>query len=314
MKLTGWGHTDTGRKRSHNEDSFLVEIDVGLFAVADGMGGHRGGATASRMAMEVMKRKLKEAAGNLLGAAELIEASPNMIAFADTGVISTTHLDTTPALPPQNPLVEPISDGIPQMGLEPTLEFSIPPPIIVMRAAAEEASYDIHEKAATDRNLRGMGTTLTAMLYDEGQMYLIHAGDSRAYLLRCGKLTQLTEDHTWIAEQMKSGAMTEEEAKQSKYRHVITRSVGFERTVELDTYVLEVEPGDCFLLCSDGMSNHIENREIEAVMNKTYARHAPARLIEMANDRGGDDNITVVTVYVGNHTPQADASTKTSGQ
>ena len=306
MKLTGWGRTDTGRKRSHNEDSFLVDLDCGLFAVADGMGGHRGGATASRMAIEIVRRKVVATAGDYIAAASLIESSPSLMAYADTGAMAR------PEITPSRMLSRDVGTTTPPIqsehrrspsvdfGLEPTLEFSIPPAVIVMRAAAEEASFDIYEAAAADQNLHGMGTTLTALLYDSGRMYAVHAGDSRAYLFRNNTLEQLTEDHTWIAEQIKSGSMTEEEAKTSKYRHVITRSVGFERNVELDSLGVAVEVGDCFVLCSDGMSNHITDSDIEKVLKTTYYRDAPARFIDMANERGGDDNITVIAVYVAN--------------
>ena len=298
MKLIGWGCTDTGRKRSHNEDSYLVDAQSGLFAVADGMGGHRGGATASRMAMEIVRRCVVSAVDDLVSAATRIQASPSLMAYADTGVMMRADFDTARLLPDgvgNRPATSPS-----ELALEPTVEFTSPPAVVVMRAAAEEASFDIFEAAAADENLRGMGTTLTAMLYDDGRMYTIHAGDSRAYLYRNGVLEQLTEDHTWIAEQLKSGIMTEEEAKVSKYRHVITRSIGFERTVELDTFGLAVEAGDCFLLCSDGMSNHIEDDEIAQVMATTWYAKVPERLIQMANDAGGDDNITVVVAYVAN--------------
>lgn len=300
MKLSGWGRTDTGRKRNHNEDSYLVDNESRLFAVADGMGGHRGGATASRMAMEVLKRHVSVAIKNLQQAAEVIEAE-SFLGFATTDVMRRgDELETAPESTRARSHRR-RTDPYLIDGTEPTIEFSSPAAITVMKAAAEEASYQIFETALADPNLRGMGTTLTAMLYDAGRMYLVHAGDSRAYLFRNGKLTQLTEDHSWIAEQIKSGMMSEEEAKASKYRHVITRSVGFERQVDLDTTGVAVEAGDCFLLCSDGMSNHIEHHEIEAVLASTWFRRAPKRLIDMANERGGDDNITVVVVHVANH-------------
>jgi protein phosphatase len=145
-----------------------------------------------------------------------------------------------------------------------------------------------------------MGTTLSALVYDRGHMHYAHAGDSRAYLFRDGKLRQLTEDHSWIWEQIKSGAMTEAEARTSKFRHIITRSVGFERELEVDTGGIAVQAGDCFLLCSDGMSNYIENEELERILDTTWFRRTPQFLIDIANDRGGDDNITVVIVFVAN--------------
>jgi serine/threonine protein phosphatase PrpC len=305
MKLNGWGCTDTGRKRDHNEDSFLIDDECGLFAVADGMGGHRGGATASRMAMEVMRRHVAAAVANLSEAAAAIE-SDLRLPFENTEVFHSHELDTVPPghrrrRHPRGP-TEPI---VPE-GTEPTMEFAPPPAITVMRAAVEEASFAIFEAALADPNLRGMGTTLTAMLYDQGRVYLVHAGDSRAYLFRNGKLKQITEDHSWIAEQMKSGKMSEEEAKASKYRHVITRSVGFEREVEVDTCGLAVQAGDCLLLCSDGMSNHLDHQDVEGVLSTTRIRHAPQRLIDLANERGGEDNITVVVVHVARHAAEHD--------
>lgn len=298
MKLSGWGCTDTGRKRDHNEDSFLVDNECRLFAVADGMGGHRGGATASRMAMDVLKEHVAAVVDDLADAAEAIE-SESFLGHATTGVLSRDELITAPAK--RSAMERTATAPVLADGTEPTMEWSNPPAVTVMRAAAEEASFQIFQAALSDPNLRGMGTTLTAMLYDDGRMYVVHAGDSRAYLFRNGKLEQLTEDHSWIAEQVKSGMMTEEEARESKYRHVITRSVGFEREVEVDTCGVTVEAGDCFLLCSDGMSNHLEPHEIEEVLASTWFRNAPERLIALANERGGDDNITVVVVYAANH-------------
>jgi protein phosphatase len=131
-------------------------------------------------------------------------------------------------------------------------------------------------------------------------MHVIHAGDSRAYLFRDGKLKQLTDDHSWIAEQVRSGMLTEAEAKESQFRHVITRSVGFERDVEVDAAAVVVQAGDCFLLCSDGMSNYVDGEELSRILASTWFRRAPQLLIDIANDRGGDDNITVVVVYAGN--------------
>ncbi|MEJ7604157.1 MAG: protein phosphatase 2C domain-containing protein, partial [Kofleriaceae bacterium] len=151
--------------------------------------------------------------------------------------------------------------------------------------------------------LRGMGTTLTAMLVHGGRAHLVHAGDSRCYMFRDGTLKQLTEDHSWIAEQLRNGAISEAEAKSSKFRHVITKSIGFERDIDADIKSVSVQAGDCFVLCSDGMSNYIEHGELERIVAMTWYRRLPETLIDLANQRGGDDNITVVVGLVANAPP-----------
>jgi protein phosphatase len=138
------------------------------------------------------------------------------------------------------------------------------------------------------------------MPYDDGRMHVVHAGDSRCYLFRDNTIRQITDDHSWIAEQVRSGNLTEAEAKASRYRHVITRSVGFERDVEADSRTVACEAGDCFLLCSDGLSNYVENRELEHILATTWFRRAPQHLVDLANQRGGDDNVTVVAVMIAN--------------
>ncbi|HTM23214.1 MAG TPA: protein phosphatase 2C domain-containing protein [Kofleriaceae bacterium] len=179
-------------------------------------------------------------------------------------------------------------------------DTGVPAACTILRAAAREAGHAIFDAALDDSRLRGMGTTLTAMLFDDGRMNLVHAGDSRGFLFRDGHLEQLTEDHSWIAEQVKAGAMTEAEARESKFRHIITRSVGFERDVEVDGIGVAVRAGDCFLLCSDGMSNYVSHAEIGRVLSARWLRRAPEALIDLANQRGGDDNITVVVVVAAN--------------
>jgi serine/threonine protein phosphatase PrpC len=296
MKIIAWAKTDTGRKRDHNEDSYLVSSDLRLFAVADGMGGHQGGETASRLAVQVVQRRVAASIEDLASAARQLitnrarersrRTQPMQIDPASRARLS--RADTASELEAGAP-----DDTVPNLA-PPS------PAATVMQEAAREACYSIFDAALEDPNLRGMGTTLTAMLYDGGRMHLVHAGDSRAYLFRDGKLEQLTEDHSWIWEQVKSGHMSLEEAKESKFRHIITRSVGFERDVEVDSRGVGVDPGDCFLLCSDGMSNYVENEELERILATTWYRRVPRFLIDLANERGGDDNITVVAVYVSN--------------
>jgi len=287
MKILAWGKTDTGRKRDHNEDNYLVDDGLKLFAVADGMGGHQGGETASRIALEVLADQVK-AAGDF---SEIESGRGGNISKTQpirTGTFTDVLDDTTDDVPGGTDATVP----------QPSEPFCAA--AAVMAHAAQAASFAIFDAALADSELRGMGTTLTALLYHAGRIHLVHAGDSRAFLFRDGKLEQLTEDHSWIAEQVKAGAMTEQEAKESKFRHIITRSVGFERDVDLDARKVPVEAGDCYLLCSDGMSNYVENDELERILAKTWYRRAPQALIDLANERGGDDNITVVLVYVAN--------------
>jgi PPM family protein phosphatase len=143
-----------------------------------------------------------------------------------------------------------------------------------------------------------MGTTLTAAVIDRDLVHLAHAGDSRCYLWRRGQLQQLTEDHSWIAEQVRVGAITEAEAKQSRFRHVITRSIGFERHADLEVRSVAIEQGDRLLLCSDGLFGLVADSELAELMAESEVQNLPARLISLANDRGGDDNITAVVAVL----------------
>jgi PPM family protein phosphatase len=304
VRLWAWGQSDPGRKRERNEDSYLVDPETGVMAVADGMGGHQGGATASRMAVEFLGSALVEVRGNFDAA--LLEQVQN-----DFGSVRTTE-----EMPAFNDLAEastpptgsrPITAQAPVRGSDPTLPPGLvpafSPALEVMRGVVRRASSAIFEASWAKPELRGMGTTLTAMLVHGGRAHVVHAGDSRCYVFRDGLLRQLTEDHSWIAEQLRAGSISEAEARSSKFRHVITKSIGFERDIEADTKSVPVSAGDCFLLCSDGMTNYVEHGELERIVAMTWYRRLPATLVELANSRGGDDNITVVVGLVANAPP-----------
>nr|HEX4312716.1 protein phosphatase 2C domain-containing protein [Kofleriaceae bacterium] len=309
MKLWAWGQSDPGRKRERNEDSYLVDPDTGVLVVADGMGGHQGGATASRMAVELIGKELQDARGKFENGAKALSVRGGL------GVRTTAPMeavdefggDTPPSTLPVGPgaAVGAGSPLGPVRGDDPTLPPTgaaavLSPVLDMMRALARRASAAIFEASWAKPELRGMGTTLTAALVHAGRIHVVHAGDSRCYMFRDGRLRQLTDDHSWIAEQLRAGAISETEAKASKFRHVITKSIGFERDIDADCKSVPVSAGDCFLLCSDGMSNYVEHGELERIVAMTWYRRLPETLIELANTRGGDDNITVVVGLVAN--------------
>ena len=153
--------------------------------------------------------------------------------------------------------------------------------------------------------LSGMGTTLTALLFSDGYVHLCHVGDSRAYLYRDGRARQLTEDHSWIQEQVRAGLISPEEAKESRFRNIITRSVGFEPSVEPDLAGIAIQAGDCFVLCSDGLSNYLTLDELGQVLTGHFYRDVAKVFVDLANERGGDDNVTCLVVYAGNEVSSA---------
>jgi PPM family protein phosphatase len=236
--------TDVGMRREHNEDWFLVNESLGLYVVCDGMGGHAGGETASRVACEAIEREMKDS----------------------HGVVGDDSADR-----------ERLAG--------------------MLRQAVQGACAAVYQTSLTDPELQGMGTTLVALLVDGDGGVVAHVGDSRVYHVRKGDVTQLTEDHSLVNEQVRAGLMSPEEARYSRLKNIITRSVGFEEEVAVDLAPVQTEPGDVFVLCSDGLSNLVDGDEIGGVVLHSESPEATcAELVDLANDRGGDDNITVVVV------------------
>jgi PPM family protein phosphatase len=251
IKTASAGLTDVGRKRNHNEDSFLIDDELQLFVVADGMGGHAGGGTASKIAVETIDRELRTA----------YEAKDSLFTF-------------------KGPLQE---SPLPE----------------VLRSAVERACQAIFLAAKEDPRLEGMGTTVISLLVNEDHALFAHVGDSRAYLVRGDLIQQISEDHSLVNEQIKAGMITPEEAKHSRYKNIITRSVGYEQDVQVDVMGIIAEPGDVFILCSDGLANMVEDTELREIAQRTPLAEMPKRLVDLANERGGDDNITVIVVQTG---------------
>ena len=225
--------THQGLVRASNQDSLLV--DASVYGVADGMGGHKGGETASRVAVQVIKNALRG-------------KKPEQRAL-DIGV--------------------------------------------------EAANRRIFDMSRHDSALSGMGTTLTFLWEDQEQVLLAHVGDSRAYLLRNGELTQITDDHSVVAELMRNGVITREMARSHPYRNVITRAVGVDPTVQADVLTHDKQPGDLWLICSDGLYNMVADEVILHVLTSAQSdEDAAEELMRLALKGGGTDNITFVLCRV----------------
>lgn len=232
MRVLAGARSDIGRARERNEDAYLVKEP--LFAVADGMGGHRGGDVASSLALEI------------LGAGEEGE-------------------ERQPVL---------LTSGI------------------------KKANQRVLERAEADRDLRGMGTTLTAIVAEDARAHVAHVGDSRAYLLREGNaLQQLTEDHTLVQRMVREGRLSPEEAGTHPQRSVLTRALGVEEEIAVDELTLDVHAGDRLLLCTDGLTSMVGRDRIQQILEGERDPQAACdRLIDAANRAGGEDNITVIVL------------------
>jgi protein phosphatase len=247
MRITSAGITNVGMKRQNNEDNYLINDELAVYVVCDGMGGHAGGEYASQIAVTTVEEVLSN------------------IRDESTDVDSATDEQITQEK---------------------------------IKYAVRLAGKRIYERAQADPEFRGMGTTAVILLFRKGMAYLAHVGDSRGYLIRGGEITQRTEDHSWVNEQIKAGLITSETAKHHRFRNIITRSLGFQEEVEIDTQVMRAEAGDLYLLCSDGLSNLVEDREIRDLLVEKSFQETARDLIDMACQRGGDDNITCVIARV----------------
>jgi protein phosphatase len=165
----------------------------------------------------------------------------------------------------------------------------------------QEANRRVYQRSAEDAAVSGMGTTMTVALVEDGVVTFGHVGDSRAYLIRDGSLEQLTEDHSLVAELVRSGQLSPEEAETHPQRSVITRALGSDPDVDVDTFSVEARAGDLFMICSDGLTSMVDDELILQTVekNREDLRRTAKALISAANKRGGEDNITVVFFEIG---------------
>lgn len=249
--IEAFGLTDVGRKRKHNEDNYTLDVEEGLFIVADGMGGHAAGEVASKITVETI--------------AEFIAATRQK--EEATWPFKYNH----------------------------QLDFNSNR----LAVAIEKANEKVMAAVVAQPWLKGMGTTVVAGLLNEKILSLAHVGDSRAYLFRNGELSLLTDDHSWVHEQVTAGILTEDEAKSHPLKNVVTRALGGGPTVSPDLQELDFSPGDLFLFCSDGLTTMLSDEEIrDCLVANPSPREVCRRLVDLANQKGGVDNITVVAVAV----------------
>lgn len=252
MRVIAAGRTDVGLQREHNEDSFCLLGEYGLFLVADGMGGHRAGDVASKLATETVA------------------------AFFQT----TAREDATWPF-----------------HYDPTLSAE-ENRLITGIKVANRAIYDASSR---NREQQGMGTTVVGMLFSPSarRIYIGHVGDSRCYRVREAQIAQLTQDHSLLNDYLREIPDLPAEQRDQLPRNVITRALGMTDNVQVDITSDEPQPGDVYVLCSDGLSGMISDDEIsEIVRGAATPDEAAQRLIELANAHGGEDNVTAVVAQV----------------
>lgn len=220
--------THQGLVRANNQDNWLAES--ALYGVADGMGGHKGGETASRVALQVFRNAIGQK--------------------------------------------KPDADAL--------------------RMAVEAANRRVYDMSARDDTLSGMGTTMSMIWQDTNRLLIAHVGDSRIYRLREGRLQQITNDHSFVAELVRNNIITPEMAKTHPQRNIITRAVGVDPFVQVDVLQEELLPGDLWLICSDGLHGMVEDEEIQTILSEMELEDAAERLISRALENGGHDNVTFV--------------------
>ena len=250
MDLQYWAGTDVGRKRADNEDNFLIDKDLRLFVVADGMGGHASGEIASAIAVHTVR--------------EVVAAERDILDSYD--------------------------DADPRCHVE---------VCTLLEYAVHRACRAVFQKASVEPEKRGMGTTIVVLFIIGSRGFIAYVGDSRIYLLRGGVVYQLTEDHSLRNELIRMGKIREDEFESSPYaklKNAMTRAVGVYESVEVDTLDFDIIAGDAFMLCSDGLYEYLHENDIANAIGLPEVQEIPGQLIEIANTRGGKDNITAVVV------------------
>jgi protein phosphatase len=252
MRAVAAGLSDVGLQREHNEDSFVVLKEYDLYVVADGMGGHRAGDVASRIATETISEFFRTT--------------------ANEDVTWPFHFDTSLS-EEENRLLT----GI------------------------RVANRQIFERSTRSREYHGMGTTVVGAMFSpkKRRMYIGHVGDSRCYRIRDGAIEQLTRDHSLINDYLMAMPDLTDEQKNELPKNVITRALGMQDNVVVDLQHDDPQAGDVYVLCSDGLSGMVSDEDIQRIATSSSdIREVCKRLIQSANEKGGEDNITAVVIKI----------------
>ena len=243
--------TDPGRVRDHNEDCIEARPEIGLYVLADGMGGYNAGEVASGMATSLIADGLLE---------EWAPADVDRMAREEAMALSEK----------------------------------------LIREQVARANTAIFTTSQNNPECAGMGTTLVVCHFYDNFMTVAHIGDSRLYRLRGETMEQVTRDHSLLQEQLDSGLITPEEAKLSQNKNLVTRALGIDPGVDTELHVYETQPDDVYVLCSDGLSDMVEDEEIRLTVLtlKTNPSLTVQQLIQAANDNGGRDNISAMLIRV----------------
>ena len=253
MEVRASGISDVGLQREGNEDAFSVQPSLGLYIVADGMGGHLAGEVASRVAVEIISKSFQR----------------------------WTETDT-----PEDELF-----GYPDTSLSKAGNYLL--------SGIRLANRVIYEMATEYEQYSGMGTTIVVLLVKPGLVVAANVGDSRIYMLRDGRIERMSKDHTIVSEHIEMGVMTEQEAVRSPLRHILTRNLGSAEHVDAEVFEIAPSGRERFILCTDGLTDSANDSEILGVAKNEQDPDLLCRkLVDLALERGGHDNTTVVSVFL----------------
>ncbi|MDP8984416.1 MAG: Stp1/IreP family PP2C-type Ser/Thr phosphatase [Pseudomonadota bacterium] len=250
-KIASVAMTDTGKVREHNEDMIGTEADIGLFVLADGMGGYNAGEVASGIAVKTIINLVRDA----------VLREDLAVRDPDTGLTR---------------------------------------PSIILRDAIHRANKIIYHTSKTQPQCEGMGTTVVACLFHDNRMSIAHVGDSRLYRLRDNRFEQMTADHSLLQELVDRGFYSQQEAQRATNKNYVTRALGVEQNVEVEIHEQPVQKSDYYVLCSDGLSDMIEDEDIHLTISTFSANldTVAKQLIQLSNDNGGRDNVSVIMAHV----------------